>query len=170
MTGHLHHHPHDVGAAPPAITVTTIIGSRVDPMLSRWLHDIQHHGHVEVVRLETRDMARRRLRAVTDHGTECMIALPRTECLYDGAVLLMEDRRAIIVRVSQENWLRLKPATAADALALGYAAGNLHWRVRFAGGDLEIALEEPAESYLARISELIARGRVAVVTPKAEAA
>jgi urease accessory protein len=169
MTEHPFHHSHDGGAA-HAITVTNIIGSRVDPMLSRWLHDIQHHGHVETICLETRDMARRRLRAVTDHGTECMIALPRTECLYDGAVLLMEDRRAIVVRVSQENWLRLRPVTAADALSLGYAAGNLHWRVRFTGGDLEIALEEPADSYLARIAELIERGRVVVVTPKAQAA
>lgn len=163
--GH-HHHPDE---PTDTVTITTIIGACVDPMLSKWLHEIRHHGHVETIRLEARDMARRRLRVTSDLGTECMIALPRTECLFDGAVLLMEDTRAIVVRASVEHWLRLRPASSADALALGYAAGNLHWRVRFSGRELEVAIDGEPETYLARISELLDDGRVAVVAAKADA-
>mgnify|MGYP006140052353 CR=1 FL=1 len=47
----------------------------------------------------------------------------------------LAEARAVIVRVEPEAWLRLRPADAAAALAVGYHAGNLHWRVRFEGED-----------------------------------
>jgi urease accessory protein len=48
-------------------------------------------------------------------------------------------------------------------LELGYHAGNLHWRVRFDGGDLLVALDGPRESYIARLEDLMADGKVEVV-------
>ena len=65
-----------------------------------------------------------------------------------------------IVRVAQERWLRLQPRSIADALELGYHAGNLHWRVRFAGEALLVAMEAPMDDYLARIGALIRDRRV----------
>ena len=57
--------------------------------------------------------------------------------------------------------LRLRAKNLPDALELGYHAGNLHWRVRFADGALLVALEAPAEDYLVRLGDLAGDGRLA---------
>ncbi|MEJ8570061.1 urease accessory protein UreE [Microbaculum marinum] len=148
------------------VRIDSVVGSRLDPGLSDRIHHLEHHDAVEYVRLPTADTARKRLRVTTDRGTDCAIAIPRSQSLFDGAVLSLGDDRAIVLRVLEERWLRLRPATAADALELGYSAGNLHWRVRFDGGDLLVALEGPVEGYLARIAPLIEAGRVSPVGPE----
>jgi urease accessory protein len=142
------------------LRVETVIGSRLDPDLSERIHRLEHHDAVEYVRLPSADTARKRLRVTTDRGTDCAIAIPRAQSLFDGAVLALDSDRAVVLRVLEERWLRLNPATAADALELGYNAGNLHWRVRFDGTGLLVALEGPVEGYLARIAPLIEAGRV----------
>ena len=97
------------------------------------LHALEHKGAVDVAVDSRRPMSsRRRLRARTAERGGLAIALPRDQTLFDGAVLLLEAARAIVVRVDTERWLRLSPRSIADAVELGYHAGNLHWRVRFA--------------------------------------
>lgn len=155
--------PADLSTEARVLLISTLVGSRLDHDLGHRLHHMEHDGTVETVRLETRDMTRRRLRVVTDRGTACLIALPRSEQLFDGAILLLEPGRAIVVRALEQAWLRLRPASLPDALQLGYAAGNLHWKVRFDAGDVEVALEAPRQAYLDRVRDLIAEGRVAVV-------
>jgi urease accessory protein len=115
-------------------------------------------------------LSRRRLLTRTRSGEPLAIALSRDEKLYDGAVLLLDDRRAIIVKAMTESWLRVKPATISDAIELGYHAGNLHWRVGFDGHFLMVALEGPPEDYLARLEPMLASGRIeaAVIEPGAE--
>lgn len=137
-----------------------IVGDRADPDIADRLHRIEHVGRVEILSVAPADMARKRLRGVTDAGTECAIAIPREASLVDGAVLLLESRRAIIVRSKDQRWLRLRPMSPAAALELGYHAGNLHWRVRFDGADLLVAIEVPVARYLARIATLTDRGLV----------
>lgn len=147
------------------LRIETILGSRLDPGIAERLHHLEHHDAVEYVRLPTADTARKRLRVTTDRGTDCAIAIPRSQSLYDGAVLALERDRAVVLRVTEERWLRLVPSSAADALELGYHAGNLHWRVRFDGEALLVALEGPVEGYLARIAPLLEAGRVAAEAP-----
>ena len=53
---------------------------------------------------------------------------------------------------------------AAAALELGYLAGNMHWRVRFQGTVLEIALEHAEEAYLSRLAPLLDSGRASKAT------
>ena len=48
---------------------------------------------------------------------------------------------------------------SAAALELGYFAGNLHWRVRFEGERLLVALEGPEEDYLSRLKPFLDVGR-----------
>ncbi|MFC7051493.1 urease accessory protein UreE [Hansschlegelia quercus] len=133
-----------------------VIGDRSEPAMHKRLHHLEHHGTVDVVTIPLADMARHRLRIVTPAGEDLAIALPRDEKLFDGAVLLIDDARAIVVRAEVERWLRLQPATIADAIELGYHAGNLHWRVRFDGECLLVALEGPADAYYARLEGLLA--------------
>jgi urease accessory protein len=73
----------------------------------------------------------------------------------------------LVVRVDKEHWLRLEPRSLADAVELGYHAGNLHWRVRFQGEALLVALEAPVDDYLDRLGALVTERRVAssVLTP-----
>lgn len=133
------------------------------------LHALEHRGAVEYVTLARADLARKRLRAVTDKGAEIAIALPRSATLYHGALLLLTESRAILLRVEAETWLTLRPRDAASALALGYHAGNLHWRVRFDGPLLLVAVETSLDAYLARLDEFLLSG-AAEVLPSADAA
>jgi urease accessory protein len=139
-----------------------ILGDRHEEAFHHLLHDLEHDGLVEYVTIGTADMDRHRLRARTDRGEEVAVALPRDQKLFDGAVLMIGEGRAIVVHSDEQHWLRVRPHAAADALELGYHAGNLHWRVRFEGTDLLVALEGQADIYKARIAPLIAAGRVTV--------
>jgi urease accessory protein len=142
------------------LQLTRILGLATDAALAERLHALDHAGGVEQIVLGRQDMARHRLRAVTDRGTACAIALPRSERLANGAVLLLEEARAIVVRMAEEAWLTLAPRDTAAGLELGYFAGNMHWRVRFDGPRVAIALEGPAQTYLDRLAHLLADGRV----------
>lgn len=144
------------------IRIDQILGSRLEPSLSERIHRLEHRGTIDIVNIPVGDLARRRLLITTERGEELAIALPRDQRLYDGAVLLMDDQRAIVVRASTQRWLRLEPRSISDAVELGYHAGNLHWRVRFDGNVLLIALEGRPEDYTARIDELISSHRVGV--------
>lgn len=163
-----HHQPVAVpGAVPRRITVNAVLGSRLDPVLERQLHVLDHAGLLERVVIATADLARRRLRATGSLGTEFLIALPRDTMLFDGAVIAVGPDHAAVVRVEEERWLRLVPRDSAAALELGYHAGNLHWRVRFLGAELLVALEGPEAAYLERIAPLLSSGgvRVAEASP-----
>ena len=149
-----------VGKSKIVVRLNGIVGFASEPRLAERLHRLGHEGRVEYLVLDRADTARHRLRAVTDRGTDCAIALERSERLGDGAVLLLEKARAIVVRMKEEDWLGLEPADAAAALEIGYHAGNLHWRVRFRGGILEVALEGPEAGYLERLAPFFADGRV----------
>ncbi len=142
------------------VRVTSLVGVASDEDVGERLHALSHAGQVEYVTLGRADMSRHRLRVVTDRGTECAIALPRSEKLANGAVLLLEAERAIVVRMQEEDWLNIAAVDDAAALELGYLAGNMHWRVRFDGPVLKIALEGPEASYLARLAPLLDSGRI----------
>lgn len=156
-------HPHAEHEAPRIVDVDAILGHCRDPAFSDAVHRLEHAGAVEAVRVATVDLARRRLRARGDAGTEYRIALPRDCPLFDGAILLLSKDHAAVVRVDAERWLRLRAPDAAASLELGYAAGNLHWRVRFEAGDLLVGLEGPPAIYLDRIAPLVARGVTATI-------
>ena len=141
-----------------------IVGLATEPSIADVLHRLEHDGKVEYLTLTEADTQRHRLRALTDRGTECAIALPRTQHLSNGAVLLLEEHRAVVIRMEQAQWVVLQPRDAAAALELGYFAGNMHWKVEFAGPVLRVAVHGPLESYLDRLAHLMQDGRVARVS------
>jgi urease accessory protein len=139
-----------------------ILGSRLDAAFAERIHRLEHRGAVDLVDVPAADLARRRLMITTSGGEQLAITLPREQKLFDGAVLLIDTERAIVVRAATERWLRLEPRSISDAIELGYHAGNLHWRVRFDGESLSVALEGRAEDYLARLGELASNRRVGI--------
>src|SRR5260370_3655662 len=110
------------------LLIERVLGSRLEPAFSTRIHELEHRGAIDLLMVPAADVARRRLRVTTRGGADVAIALPRDQHLFDGAVLLVEPDRAIVVRVDEERWLRLQPRAIADAIELGYHAGNLHWR------------------------------------------
>lgn len=131
-----------------------VVGHRSDPWLAAPLHALEHAGGIEVLHVPEADLARRRLRAVTDRGTDCAVALDRDARLADGAVLLLTAERAILVRAGAPDILRLRPLDASAALRLGHLAGHLHWRVRFEDPVLAVLLDGPRDAALARLGPL----------------
>lgn len=137
------------------LTVTRIVGTATEPSLADKLHRLEHDHRIETLLVERDDTLRRRPRAKTDKGTDIAIALEQGNRLSDGAILFLDDAREIVLRVTEECWLRLRPRDADSALELGYCAGNNHWRVRYEPGALLIAMQGPAEHYLARLDHLL---------------
>ena len=144
------------------ITVTTILGTASEPSLEEPLHRLEHEGRIEFLVIDRDDTLRRRLRGKTDKGTDIAIALERSDQLVDGAVLFLDEARAVVLRVTQERWLRIRPRDADAALEAGYCAGNHHWRVTFEPGALRIAMQGPAEHYLARLDPLLRTNKIEV--------
>jgi urease accessory protein len=142
------------------LRIEQVLGSRLDPAFAERIHQLEHRGAVDLLTMPAADVSRHRLRGTTESGTEVAIALPRDQRLFDGAVLVLENDRAVVVRVAQQRWLRLQPRTIADAIELGHLAGNLHWRVRFAGEAMLVAMEAPMADYLARLAALTDSSRV----------
>ncbi|MEO1190692.1 MAG: urease accessory protein UreE [Pseudomonadota bacterium] len=145
------------------LLITHLLGAASEPALHEALHRLEHAGGLDQLDIAPADLARRRLRQASWQGRDCAIALPRSEKLYNGAVLALEADYALVVRVTEQRWLRLEPRDAPAALELGYHAGNLHWRVRFEAGDLLVALEGPESDYLNRLEEQLANGLARVV-------
>lgn len=146
-------------------TYTKVIGTLSQAEIAERIHDLSHAGQVEILKIDRENTLRRRLRGTTDKGTDIIVALDRSEQLSDGAVLSLDPARAVVVRMSEERWLRIEPRDADAALEAGYFAGNLHWRVRFQPGAILIAMEGPAEHYLARLHPLVSSDKVKTHLP-----
>ncbi len=144
--------------------LSSILGYAADEPFDSALHDLSHAGKVEYLTISPDDTSRRRMRAITNKGTECAIVLNRDQQLSDGAVLNINDNGAIVVRLTQQKWLILEAQNHAAALEVGYFIGNLHWKVEFEGERLKVALQGPLQTYLDRLELLIKNGKVRAIT------
>ena len=142
------------------IQINEVLGHSHDSNLSDQLHNLSHQNKVEYIVLDYANLQRRRFRAKTDKGTDCAIAISRDNKLSNGAVLLLEDDRAIVVKMAEDQWLSLKPKDISVAIELGYFAGNMHWRVKFENEQLDIALDSPEEIYLDRLKDFFNENKV----------
>lgn len=135
------------------VRLNEIVGDATDSEIARALHDLGHRNAVEYLILDENDMARRRLRTHTDRGTECAIALPRDQRLYNGSVLELTEARAIVVRLDALPTLVVRAPDRAGTLRLGFLAGHLHWRVQFEDDCIRVSMDGPREGYLQRLRE-----------------
>ena len=142
------------------LTLETIVGLSTDPEMSTKLYLLDHEGRVEFISLDTEEIACRQLVVKTDHGTPCTIGLPRTQRLVDGAILFIDEKRAIVVRAEPARWLIFRATGAAAGLELGYCAGYMHWRVRFEGDCLYVVGELGSNRVLDRLHRILDRGDV----------
>jgi urease accessory protein len=137
-----------------------IVGWASDDAVAGRLHELGHQHAVEYVDLDIHDLDRKRLRVTSDTGVDYAVVLPRESALADGAVLLLETDRAVVVRAAAPKTLTLRAVDAAAALRLGFLAGHLHWKVDQHTDTLVVHLQGPESDYTARIAELLDSGRI----------
>ena len=142
------------------LNINHVLGSRLDPAFSERILRLQHQNAVDEVELSSAELERNHFLTATRGGQELAITLPRHQRLFDGAVLLLDDRRAVVVRGVGQRWLRLEPRSIRDAIELGYHVSKLGWRVRFEGEALFVAIEGRTENYVVRLGELFWSRRV----------
>ncbi len=142
------------------LKIHTILGLAHEAPFTKTLHALAHRGTVETIHLHKNDMQRRRLRATTDQGTECAIALPRSQRLDHGSVLWLDAKRGVVVRGHEAFWLEFKPTDLAAALELGYLAGNMHWRVQMNKAVMRVCVNGNKEDTLKRVAPLLDSGRI----------
>ena len=131
-----------------------ILGQAAEAPWAETLHALDHLGGLETVAIPEAEAGRKRIRLTTDRGRDCAIALPRAQKLTDGAVLYCRDGMAIVARIDGGARLRLVPQSLGDALRLGHWCGNLHWKVVFGEGWMEVILDGPEARYRDRLRDL----------------
>ena len=142
------------------LRINRIIGSRIDQAFHDRLHRLERRNAVDELQLSVDDLDRRHFATRTRRGQDLMIALPHHQRLFDGAVLLLDESQAIVVRTAGQRWLRLEPRSIGDAVELGYHIGHLGWPVRFEGEVLFVEVRGRPENYMVRLGDLIWSRRV----------
>ncbi|WP_370202994.1 urease accessory protein UreE [Salipiger bermudensis] len=141
------------------LMLEAILGAASEPRWHDRLHALEHEGGLDFVSIPETDAARKRMRVTTDRGRDCAIALPRGQSLTDGAVLFHDGGLAIVARIDGAARMRLIPETIDDAMRLGHWCGNLHWKVVFGAGWMDVVLDGPEERYRDRLRDLAGLAR-----------
>src|SRR5271165_1659051 len=74
---------------------------------------------------------RRRLRFVTDQGTEILLDLPEAVHIRGGDALMLEDGALVEVRAADEALLHITAPTPDALIRLAWHLGNRHLCVQF---------------------------------------
>lgn len=142
------------------IKIYKILGNIHDSDIANKIHSLSHQDKVEYIELDHDNLRRKRFRTKTDKGTDCAVTISRNQELSNGSVILLENDRAIAIKMKVDEWLSLKPVDTTAAIELGYFAGNMHWRVKLGSEHLDIALESPKEFYLERLKNFFNQKKI----------
>src|SRR5438128_857518 len=110
---------HDSGTDPASgamLRLHGVIGRETDDEWRGRLHHLEHHDAVERLFVPEAELGRRRFRLTTDKGTDCAVSLDRDEVLADGALLFLDNARAVVVRIGAPQIWRLRPTSREAAL------------------------------------------------------
>ena len=135
------------------LLVREVIGRRDEPRFAR--------RRVERLPVAWDEASKRRLRRVTDAGTDVGVDLPRGAFLADGAVLADDGERVIVAERRREPALvvRFEPSAPpkrllTQALRLGHAFGNQHVPIEVDEGELRVPLTTSEEVARATVDAL----------------
>jgi urease accessory protein len=87
--------------------------------------------HIERVYLSSDDLVKRIQRVTTDHGKEVGIRLGQPRDLVDGDILYMDERNMIIVSVTSDDLLVLRPSSIKQMGEIAHQLGNRHLPAQF---------------------------------------
>jgi urease accessory protein len=108
-------------------------------------------GRIEVILLDWEDRRKPRQRAVTDQGTEVVLALPRGTVLAEGDCLYQNNGLTIKVQAKVQSVIKVMPANQVETCRVAHHLGNWHRSIEvLADGTLKAQSDEPFEEWLKR--------------------
>lgn len=87
--------------------------------------------HIERVYVSSDDLVKRIQRVTTDHGKEIGIRLKDPKDLKDGDILFMDQHNAIIVSVTADDLLVIRPVSIKQMGEIAHQLGNRHLPAQF---------------------------------------
>jgi urease accessory protein len=87
--------------------------------------------HIERVYLSSDELVKRIQRVTTDHGKEIGIRLKDPKDLTDGDILFMDQHNAIIVSVTADDLLVIRPVSIKQMGEISHQLGNRHLPAQF---------------------------------------
>lgn len=107
--------------------------------------------HIERVYLSSDDLVKRVQRVTTDHGKEIGIRLKEPKDLMDGDILYMDDRNMIVVSVTSDDLLVIRPATLQQMGEIAHQLGNRHLPAQFEGEEMLVQYDYLVEELLKQL-------------------
>ncbi|MDP4108233.1 MAG: urease accessory protein UreE [Bacillota bacterium] len=87
--------------------------------------------HIERVYVSSDDLVKRIQRVTTDHGKEIGIRLKDPKDLRDGDILFLDQHNAIIVSVTADDLLVIRPVSIKQMGEISHQLGNRHLPAQF---------------------------------------
>lgn len=87
--------------------------------------------HIERVYVSSDDLVKRIQRVTTDHGKEIGIRLKDPKDLKDGDILFIDQHNAIIVSVTADDLLVIRPVSIKQMGEIAHQLGNRHLPAQF---------------------------------------
>ncbi|MCM2534010.1 urease accessory protein UreE [Neobacillus pocheonensis] len=107
--------------------------------------------HIEKVYLSSDDLVKRIQRVTTDHGHEIGIRLRDPKDLSDGDILYMNERNMIVVSVTNDDLLVLRPSTMKQMGEIAHQLGNRHLPAQFEGEEMLVQYDYLVEELLQQL-------------------
>jgi urease accessory protein len=104
--------------------------------------------HVERVYLSSDDLVKRIQRVTTDHGKEVGIRLKEPRDLIDGDILYMDDKNMIVLSVTSDDLLVIKPTSMKQMGEIAHQLGNRHLPAQFDGNVMLVQYDYLVEQLL----------------------
>lgn len=123
--------------------ITEIVGN---------VDDISSAGrHIERVYLSSDDLVKRIQRVTTDHGKEVGIRLVEPKDLIDGDILYMDERNMIVVSVTSDDLLVLRPSSIKQMGEIAHQLGNRHLPAQFEEEEMLVQYDYLVEELLVQL-------------------
>ncbi|PAE32966.1 urease accessory protein UreE [Bacillus sp. 7884-1] len=123
--------------------ITEIIGN---------VDDISSAGrHIERVYLSSDDLVKRIQRVTTDHGKELGIRLMEPKDLLNGDILYMDERNMIVVSVTSDDLLVLRPSSIKQMGEIAHQLGNRHLPAQFEEEEMLVQYDYLVEELLVQL-------------------
>lgn len=109
--------------------------------------EIEKH-HIEKVYLDSSDLVKRIQRVKTDHGKEVGIRLKEQRDLIAGDILYMDDKNIIMIDVTSDDLIIIRPRSLNEMGTIAHQLGNRHLPAQFEGDEMLVQYDYLVEELL----------------------
>ncbi|WP_160031819.1 urease accessory protein UreE [Paenibacillus sp. An7] len=109
--------------------------------------EIEKH-HIEKVYLDSSDLVKRIQRVKTDHGKEIGIRLKEQRDLIAGDILYMDDKDIIMIDVTSDDLIVIRPRSLNEMGTIAHQLGNRHLPAQFEGDEMLVQYDYLVEELL----------------------